>query len=92
MSPPANHDQSESGAPSANEILASILEEVGDFSNLIELFYLSRDPGTLDVLRWFASLPDKPRGELMEFIAAAGKRKKAISLKRTRDRALVLTV
>ena len=92
MSPQANRDESESDAPSANEILASILEEVGDLSNLIELFSLSREPGALDVLRWVASLPEKQRGELMEFIKAAAKRKKAIRLKRTGEGALVLAV
>jgi hypothetical protein len=92
MSPQANRDEYESDAPSANEILASILEEVGDLSNLIELFYLSREPGALDVLRWVASLPEKPRRELIEFIRAAAKRKKAIRLKRTGEGALVLAV
>jgi hypothetical protein len=90
MSPQSNHD-SASDPPSANEILASILEEVGDVSSLLELFYLSREPGVLEVLHWVASLPEKPRGELMEFVQAAGKRKKAIRLKRTGDGALVLT-
>jgi hypothetical protein len=92
MSPQANRDQSESDAPSANEILASILEEVGDLANLIELFYLSREPGAIDVLRWVAALPEKPRSELIEFIETAGKRKKAIRLKRTGEGGLVLTV
>ena len=92
MRPQANRDQSESDAPSANEIVASILEEVGDLGNLIELFYLSREPGALDVLRWVAALPEKPRGELMEFIKTAAKRNKAIRLKRTGEGGLVLTV
>ena len=92
MSPQANRDQSGSDAPSANEILASILEEVGDLGNLMELFYLSREPGALDVLRWVASLPEKQRGELMEFIAEAGKGKKAVRVKRRGERELVLTV
>lgn len=89
MTTSTNHG-SNGSAPSTHEILTSMLQEVGDLSGLLELFYLSREPGVLELLRWVAALPQPERGELTQFIADAGKRNQSIRLNLTAEGALVL--
>jgi len=64
-------DPSDDNAPSAREIVSSILES-GDLSQLVEVFYLSREPGLLETVRWLASLSEDARQQLGEFVEAAG--------------------
>ena len=54
----------------AQEIVVSILDEVGDLSRLMEVFYFAREPELLNTLRWLASLPEEVRQQLADFAAA----------------------
>lgn len=60
--------------PSADEIIINILEEVGNLSNFMEVFYFSREPDCLAVLRWLSMLSDAERQQLGQFakLARAG--------------------
>jgi len=75
--------------PGASEIVISILDEVGDLAKLMELFYLSREPGLLDILRWLAVLPDEVRQQLTQF-ALAGPPTCALRVERVHASTLVL--
>jgi hypothetical protein len=76
--------------PGASEIIISILDEVGDLAKLMELFYLSREPGLLDILRWLASLPNDVRQQIAEF-ALAGRVNYTLRVDRAQPSMLVLT-
>jgi hypothetical protein len=54
----------------AHEIVVSILDEVGDLSRLMEVFYFAREPELLNALRWLAALPEEARQQLADFAAA----------------------
>jgi hypothetical protein len=75
--------------PGASEIIVSILDEVGDLAKLMEMFYLSRENGLLDIMRWLAALPEEARREVYEF-AKAGRPQSSIKIERTHDGTLVI--
>jgi hypothetical protein len=76
--------------PGASEIVISILDEVGDLAKLMELFYLSREPGLLEILRWLASLPNDVRQQIAEF-ALVGRANYTLHVERAQPSMLVLT-
>jgi hypothetical protein len=72
MSPQSRDDPADDEPPGAREIVLNILLE-SDPARLIEVFYIAREPGFLETLRWLASLPDDARRQLNEFIGVGGK-------------------
>ena len=71
MSRPSPEKTSVASSPGADEIIVSILEELGDPAALMEVFYLSREPDCLAMLRWLAMLPEEERHILAQFARAA---------------------
>src|SRR5262249_42009376 len=51
----------------AAKVIQSVLAECEDSSRLLELFYLSREPGLLEILRAVAALPEETRASLEAF-------------------------
>jgi len=51
----------------ATKIIQSVLAECEDSSRLLELFYLSREPGLLEILRAVAAMPEEARASLEAF-------------------------
>jgi hypothetical protein len=75
--------------PCASEIVVSILDEVGDLAKLMEVFYLSREPDLLEILRWLATLSAESRQQLAEF-ASAGRLDHTVRLERTQPSVITL--
>jgi cell division inhibitor SulA len=75
--------------PCTSEIVVSILDEVGDLANLMEMFYLSREPGLLEILRWLATLSEEARQQLVEF-ASAGRVDHTVRVERTQPSVIML--
>jgi hypothetical protein len=55
--------------PRSRKILESILADCTDSSYLIELYYWTREPGMLDLIRAIAALPEETRSALEAFFA-----------------------
>jgi hypothetical protein len=72
MSRPS-HDAADD-APAVHEIVFGALTEIGDLSKLMEIAYFSHEPGFFELARWFASLSEDSRRQLVEFVGAAGER------------------
>lgn len=72
MCPQSPNGQSDDDTPAAHEIVSAVLSEIGDVSRLMELVYLTRQPGLLETLRWFTSLREDYRRELQEFAISSG--------------------
>jgi hypothetical protein len=70
----AHDDAAADDAPAVREIVSGALTEIGDLSKLMEIAYFSHEPGFFELARWFASLSDDSRRQLVEFVAAAGER------------------
>ena len=65
-------EESRNNSPrAADEIVIGILEEVASLSALMEVFYFTREPDCLAVLRWVAALPEDERRRLAEFAKSA---------------------
>jgi len=56
--------------PSAR-IIRSMLAECGDSARLLELFYFSREPDVLEIMRAIAALPEEARAALDAFLAVS---------------------
>jgi len=52
-------------------IIRSMLAECGDSSRLLELFYFSREPDVLEIIRAVAALPEEARAALEAFLAVS---------------------
>ena len=52
------------------KLLRSILAECGD-ARLLELYYFSREPDMLDIMRAIAALPEDARAALEAFLAVS---------------------
>jgi hypothetical protein len=61
-------------APAVHDIVIGALTEIGDISKLMEMAYFSHEPGFFELARWFASLSEDSRRQLVEFVRAAGER------------------
>ena len=59
-------------APAVHDIVVGALTEIGDISKLMEMAYFSHEPGFFELARWFASLSEDSRRQLVEFVGAAG--------------------
>lgn len=55
--------------PRSRRILETILADCTDSSRLLELFYWTREPGMLDLIRGIAALPEEARSALEAFFA-----------------------
>jgi hypothetical protein len=78
MSRPSHEDATAAAAaddaPAVHDIVVGALAEIGDISKLMEMAYFSHEPGFFELARWFASLSEDSRRQLVEFVAAAGER------------------
>jgi hypothetical protein len=74
MSRPSHDDAAADDAPAVHEIVFGALTEIGDLSKLMEIAYFSHEPGFFELARWFASLSEDSRRQLVEFVGAAGER------------------
>ena len=74
MPRPSHNDAAADDAPAVHEIVSGALTEIGDLSKLMEIAYFSHEPGFFELARWFASLSDDARRQLVEFVAATGVR------------------
>jgi len=71
--PQPSHDAADD-APAVHDIVVGALTEIGDISKLMEMAYFSHEPGFFELARWFASLSEDSRRQLVEFVGAAGER------------------
>jgi hypothetical protein len=55
--------------PHPIDIVRDILGEVGSLPRLMEIDYLAREPGLLDIMRGLAALPDGDRQVLRDYLA-----------------------
>jgi hypothetical protein len=73
--PQPSHDAATADdAPAVHDIVVRALTEIGDISKLMEMAYFSNEPGFFELARWFASLSEDARRQLVEFVGAAGER------------------
>lgn len=70
MSPPSPEADPDIEALLSHEIVVAIVDELG-VSGLTELYYLSREPHALPVLRALSSCPDTVRQTLAAFLSKA---------------------
>jgi len=61
----------QSEPPRTAKLLRSILAECGDSSRLLELYYFSREPDMLEIMRAIAALPEDARTALDAFLAVS---------------------
>ncbi|MFL4970862.1 MAG: hypothetical protein ACJ8EN_22155 [Xanthobacteraceae bacterium] len=62
-------EQSQSRCPRSRKILESILADCLDSSSLLEIYYWTREPGMLDLIRAIAAMPEETRSALEGFFA-----------------------
>jgi hypothetical protein len=74
MSRPLHDIAAATDVPGVHEIVSDALSAIGDLSKLMEIAYFSHEPGFFELARWFASLSDDSRRQLIEFLAATGER------------------
>lgn len=74
MSRPSHDAAAADDAPAVHEIVSGALTEIGDLSRLMEIAYFSHEPGFFELARWFASLSEESRRQLVAFVGAAGER------------------
>jgi hypothetical protein len=74
MSRPSPDAMADDDAPAVHEIVFGALTEIGDLAKLMEIAYFSHEPGFFELARWFASLSEDSRKQLLEFVGAAGER------------------
>jgi hypothetical protein len=55
--------------PRSARIVQSMLAECEDPSRLLELYYFSREPDVLDIMRAVAAMPEEARASLEAFLA-----------------------
>ena len=72
MSRPSHDAAMADDAPAVHDIVVGALTEIGDISKLMEMAYFSHEPGFFELARWFASLSEDSRRQLVEFVGAAG--------------------
>ena len=84
---PASDDDAAPGP----DLLISMLDEFGDLSRLMEIVYLAREPGAVDLLYGAAALPERTRAELLAFLTSARRSKQAVQARRAGKGELVLT-
>jgi len=69
------HKNSENSSQSRHlppaRIIRSMLAECGDSARLLELFYFSREPDVLEIMRAIAALPEEARAALDAFLAVS---------------------
>ena len=53
------------------KLLRSVLAECGDSSRLLELYYFSREPDVLEIMRAVAALPEDARAALEAFLTVS---------------------
>lgn len=70
------------------DVVREILDEVGSLSRLMEVYYLVREPGLLDIMRGLAALPDEDRAKLEAFLARY--RRAALNIREESAGALIL--
>jgi|SRR5262245_391468 len=58
-----------SGLPQSAKIIQAMLAECRDSSRLLELFYFSREPDVLEIIRAIAAMPEETRASLEAFLA-----------------------
>ena len=90
MSRPSHSAAAADDVPAVHEIVSDALTAIGDLSKLMEIAYFSHEPGFFELARWFASLSDESRRQLVEFLAAAGEQ--PLQIDRPDVTSLVLTV
>jgi len=66
-----NEQDGQSGPPRSAKLLQSMLAECGDSSRLLELYYFSREPEVLEIMRAIAALPEDARASLEAFLAVS---------------------
>jgi len=54
-------------APRANKSIQAVLADCKDSARLFELYYFSREPAMLDIMRAIAALPEEARASLEAF-------------------------
>lgn len=57
---------------SSERLVRILLAECGTASRVLELYYWSREPGMLDIIRRLAAMPERTRSALEAFVALAG--------------------
>jgi hypothetical protein len=57
--------------PKLAEVIESIIVDCGDPARVLELYYWSREPGVLEVIRSVMALPPRTRALLEGFLAVA---------------------
>jgi hypothetical protein len=62
-------EQNQGRDPRSRKILESILADCLDSSCLLEMYYWTREPGMLDLIRAIAALPEEARSALEAFFA-----------------------
>lgn len=70
--------------PDTRQILCAILDDCGQSSRFAELYYWSREPGTLGLFRSMAHLPESTRRTLEHFLSRACEGR-SISASQTND-------
>lgn len=68
MCPPLPEEPSNDTSLTAEEIVASILNDIGDLPRLMEFYYFWREPDYLDILRWLSTVPEDELRQAAAFI------------------------
>lgn len=58
MCPPLPEEPPNDTFPTADEIVVSILDDIGDLPRLMELYHFWREPDFLDIFRWLSTVPE----------------------------------
>jgi len=77
-------------ASGSERLMRMLLAEAGGASRVLELYYWSREPGMLDIVRAIVAMPEQTRSTLEAFVALAGN-PKAIDADLTSRGTLTLT-
>ena len=64
-----NNEPSRSENPHSAKVVKSILAECQDAARLLELYYFSREPDVLEIIRAIAAMPPDVRASLEAFLA-----------------------
>ena len=70
-SPGRDHRPEQGGAPDLQTIVRALVMEYAEPAHVLELYYWSREPGLLDIIRAVMALPKQSRACVRAFLAMA---------------------
>ncbi len=74
MSQPLLNEIAADQPPHTIDVIRDILLDAGNLPRLMEVYYLAREPGLLEILRGLSTLPDGDRKLLQQYIVRESER------------------